>query len=160
MTIQITTIDKAVLLQMHKILSNSAGYDISIQDELDYFDPAQSTNWFLATSQSNEQLGFIRCFEISSDWSLGEFFINPLLKNRAEIGEKLLQYFSQKSSFSIGHKLRFDISINDLVMNNLLIEKDFSHKKQTFKYFEMPSNDFNDKVFKRALIDNIKLILH
>lgn len=125
MTIQITAIDKAVLLQMHKVLSSSAGYDISIQDELDYSDPALAINWFLATNQISDQLGFIRCFEISTDWSLGEFFINPLLENRLEIGEKLLQSFSQKSSFPVGHKLRFDISINDHVVNNLLIEKGF-----------------------------------
>lgn len=56
MTIQITTIDKAILLQMHKILSSSAGYDISIQDELEYFDPAQATNWFLATRQRKFQI--------------------------------------------------------------------------------------------------------
>ena len=134
MTIQITTIDKVILLHMHKVLSSSAGYDISIQDELDYFDPAQAINWFLATGPNSDQLGFIRCFEISSDWSLGEFFINPLLENRVEIGEKLLQSFSQKSTFSVGHKLRFDVSINDHLINNLLIEKGFSHKKQTFKY--------------------------
>ena len=88
---------------------------------------------------------------------LGEFFINPLSENRIKIGEKLLQHFSQNSSFPIGHKLRFDISINDQVMNNLLIEKGYSHKKQTFNFFEMPTNDFNDKDFKRALIDNINV---
>jgi ribosomal protein S18 acetylase RimI-like enzyme len=157
MTIQITTIDKVVLLEMHKILSSSSGYDISIQDELDYFDPDQAINWFLATNQSNDQLGFIRCFKISSDWSLGEFFINSLSKNRFEIGEMLLQHFSQNSSFPSGHKLRFDISINDYVINNLLIERGFSHKKQIFKFFEMPTNDFNDKDFKRTLIDNINV---
>lgn len=155
MKIQITAVDKEFLFQMHKILSSSAGYDISIQDELDYFDPTQSTNWFLAKSENNEQLGFIRFFEMNSDWSLGEFFVYPFLENRVEIGEKLLLSFSLKSSFSVGHKLRFDVPVHDYAINNLLMEKGFSHKKQTFKFFEIPTANFIDEDFKRVSIDNI-----
>jgi ribosomal protein S18 acetylase RimI-like enzyme len=157
MTIQIISIDKDVLSQMQKILSSSAGYDVSIQDELDYFNPAQSGTWFLATDQNGEQLGFIRCFEINSEWSLGEFFITSFSEKRVEVGEKLLQYFSSKSSFPNGHRLRFDISINDHVLNNLIIEKGLSHKKQIFKYFEIPTVGFSDKDFKSASIDNVNV---
>lgn len=155
MTIQVTNIDKDTLLQMHGILSRSAGYDISIQDEIDYFDPGKTTAWFLAADQEGEHLGFIRFFEMNSDWSLAEFYIDSHLKNREDVGEKLLQSFKQAASFGSGHRLRFDVLLRDHLINNLLMEKDFSHKKQTFKYFEMDLISFDDIHFKRSNSENI-----
>lgn len=158
MTIQVINIEKDVLLKMHEILSRSAGYNISIQDEVDYFNPDKSTAWFLAIDQEGDHLGFIRFFEMNSDWSLAEFYIDQHLKNRADVGEKLLQNFKQAASFVPGHRLRFDVLLKDHLINALLIEKDFSHKKQTFKYFEMDLINFGDIHFKKSNSENLNAI--
>jgi ribosomal protein S18 acetylase RimI-like enzyme len=154
MKIQIASIDQNILTEMSKILSSSAGYDISIQDELDYFNPDQSIGWFLATDEDGNQLGFIRFFEMNEEWSLGEYFIDQSLKNRREVGEQLLANFNKNTSFPLGHRLRFDISCNDQMMNSILEERGFSQKKQTFKYFEMDISRYEEQEFKRVAVDD------
>ncbi len=119
------------------MLSLSAGYQVSIEDELEYFDPEASKSWFLATGSNDEKIGFVRCFRQGSDWSLGELYVDEKCQNRRQIAMSLLNSFTSQIKFDSGHRLRFDIRIRDLELNDAIVACGFSQKQQTFIHFEI-----------------------
>ncbi|MFS4458150.1 GNAT family N-acetyltransferase [Bdellovibrio sp. HCB2-146] len=139
MEIQSITLD--VLREMQNVLSESAGYTVSIEDEIEYFGPNAAKSWYLIRGADGQILGFIRNFTQNSEWSLAELYIQPNIDNRRQITSSLLNVFKSTTSFPVGHRLRFDISSHDLEVNETLREEGFSEKCQTFLYFERSLND-------------------
>lgn len=130
-------IARELLFQMQDILNASAGYAVSIADEVEYFDPAASNGWWLAmTSDGGHPKAFIRHFKQNSDWSLGEIYVSPTIENRAVVAAALLEKFQNSVQFPSSHRLRFDISSHDEHLNRTLIDKGFSEKTQIFRFFE------------------------
>lgn len=48
MSIQVLKMNRELLSQIESLLSASAGYPTSIQDELEYFDSEPALSWFVA----------------------------------------------------------------------------------------------------------------
>lgn len=130
-------IDRDVLSGMQKILSLSAGYEVNIVDELEYFDPGNSSSWILAIDSSGQHLGFIRQFKQGPSWSLGEIYVKPQAPNRKELSEKLVKKFQTVATFEEGHRLRFDLLKSDSTLNEVIQQFGYSQQAQTFLHFEL-----------------------
>jgi GNAT superfamily N-acetyltransferase len=139
--IAIIPIDCSALTQMQNILSLSAGYKVSIEDEIQYFNPNRSSGWLLAKNKQNQILGFIRHLSQSSDWSLAEFYVDFDIQNRITIAHNLIAEFKKKTQFQSGHRLRFDILKIDTELNDIITAEGFSHKVQLFKHFHLSVSD-------------------
>jgi ribosomal protein S18 acetylase RimI-like enzyme len=135
MTIAVSPIDRAALEDMQCILSQSAGYEVSLPDELAYFESLKSTNWFLARSTEGKAVGFIRSFPQGANWSLGEFYVDSNFSYRGLVANRLLAEFSASNSYEQGHRLRIDVPRADSEMNERLEKMGFSQKKQLFRHF-------------------------
>lgn len=124
------------LSQMKDILNESAGYEISLADELAYFDSTEINGWWLSMTSDGQPIAFIRHFKQNSNWSLGEIFISPKIQDRAFIANALLEKFQNSVQFPKAHRLKFDINSHDEVLNRTLKEKGFSEKNQVFRFLE------------------------
>ena len=140
MEMTISPINRNTLSEMHEILCLSAGYQISIENELQYFDPKNSSGWLVAKNRDNRNLAFIRHFKQNIDWSLAEFYVDFNLKNRRDLAQSLITKFKKEAQFPSGHRLRFDILKFDSELNNLVISSGYSQKVQLFRHFEMSVN--------------------
>ena len=129
-------IDCEQLSEMQDILTESAGYSVSLADELEYFDPANAHGWILVKNCDGQLKGFIRHFKQGSDWSVGEVFLKHGLEDRSALGQRLLADFIDAAKFPVGHRLRFDVHANDAALNEALEKSGFSQKRQQFRYFQ------------------------
>jgi len=131
-------IDLPKLASMQKILSDSAGYETSMEDELEYFRTTNPKSWFAAVADSDIPIGFIRSFSQGPDWTLGEIFVSQESAHRTETARVLGMAFLKENNFEKGHRLRFDVSKFDIDINRALQELGLSDEKKEFLYFEMP----------------------
>lgn len=153
-------IDRDTLKDIHNLLSLSAGYHISIEDELEYFDPEVARNWMLAKDVDGRNLGFIRSFQQGSDWSLGELYVDQSCTNRREAAEALLESFKSRAKFNSGHRLRFDIRIQDSELNDAIVACGFSQKRQTFFHFETSTlKSAKELVFSKPTLSQVHEIV-
>ena len=97
-------ITKDILLQMQDILNCSAGYEVSLEDEIEYFDPQGAAMWRAARDANGQWLGFVRSFKRSPEWSQAEFFVRSTVENRKEVAVSLLSSFKKASKFPSGHR--------------------------------------------------------
>jgi len=128
--------DRDILAGMQEILSLSAGYEVGIEDELEYFDPANALSWIVAKDATGKNIAFIRQIR-QGEWSLGEFYVSPEVPERKVVAQGLIAEFQKHASFEKGHRLRFDVSKSDDVLNEVLVESGFSQKQQLFFHFEL-----------------------
>ena len=119
-------------------MNRSAGYQVSMEDELQYYNADSSSGWLVARDCANRNVGFIRRFEQGADWSLGEIFIETTIQDRKSVAQKLLSEFNEKIELPAAHRLRFDISNSDVELNGALEELGFSQKKKEFHHYEIP----------------------
>lgn len=138
---QILPITLESLPGLQIVLNQSADEEVSIADEVEYFDALKSKNWFFAQNNTGLPVGLIRSFEQNSEWSLAELYVAHQEKDRAAIARELLQQFQKNSSFASGHRLRFDLNASDQQLNEVLKQEGFSQKQQTFKYLEHVLNE-------------------
>lgn len=124
------------LREMQHILSESAGYAVSLDDEIEYFDPKAAKSWHVLRGSDGQIQAFIRSFTQSAEWSLAELYVSPHAQNRRQVASSLLANFQSTISFPAGHRLRFDISSYDFELRGILAEEGFSEKLQTFLHFE------------------------
>lgn len=136
-------LDLEALKEIHNLLSLSAGYQVSIEDELKYFDSETARSWVRAQDVNGRNLGFIRSFPQGSNWSQGELYVDPSCTNRREVIKALIESFKNRVHFSGGHRLRFDTRIRDTELNEEIEAYGFSQTKQVFLHFEKA-------VFERA----------
>ncbi len=122
---------------MQELLSNSMGYSVSMEDELHYYLPENALGWLIARDDKQRNIGFIRSFKQSAEWTLAEFYIDPLFEDRKRVAIQLLKEFKVRANFLPGHRIRFDISFHDADLNLALVETGFSQKKQVFHYFSL-----------------------
>lgn len=134
----ISNIDLEKLKTLGPLFNQSAGYTVSLNDEINYFDPENAKSWFYAADKNGQVLGFIRSFKQNHEWSLGELFVDNNVINRELVAYELLKMFSAKTQLPAGHRLRFDVGTFDQELNKVLIEFGFSESKQNFLYFEKP----------------------
>lgn len=139
---EIHPITRERLSQMSKILSASAGYCVSIEEEIEYFDPATATGWYLMQDREGHVVAYIRHFKQNSEWSLGELYVNPSVQDRKSIASSLLSTFQESARFPDRHRLRFDIYSHDLELKETLKSAGFSERIQTFRHFEWTPNVF------------------
>lgn len=139
------TIDRNNLRDLHPLLNRSAGYEVSLEDELEYFDPDAAKNWAVATADDGRRLGFIRSFRQSGDWSLGELFVEPDCEDRLLVAKAMLDHFKIRSRFDHGHRLRFDLWLKDSDLNEAVAASGFSEKTQIYFYFERAITTSNEK---------------
>lgn len=129
---------------MQDILSESAGYNVNLADEVEYFDPIASIGWYLATTPEGRPVALIRHFKQNSEWSLGELYVKPGIQNRALIASSLLERFQKSVQFPSPHRLRFDIHSHDVDLNSTLKNAGFSERIQIFRYFEWHKGKTDD----------------
>ncbi len=135
-------IDRSCLAQMQEILSKSAGYQVNIEEELEFFDPKNSTGWLLARNNQSRIVAFIRHFKQDLNWSRAEFYVDRSLQNRKALAQSLLTEFKKKILFPVGHRLRFEVLKSDPEMNDVIELFGFSQKRQLFLHFEMACDNF------------------
>ncbi len=145
-------IDRNLLSGMHEILSLSAGYNVSLPDELEYFESLYSSSWILAVDEQKKYIGFARSFQQNADWSLAEIFVAAEIAGREKVAMDLLLKFQGAFSFGVKHRLRIDVLNSDIVLNNAIEQLGLSHSKQTFLYFQRDLRKPID-IFKRKKID-------
>jgi ribosomal protein S18 acetylase RimI-like enzyme len=133
-------INRDILAGMQEILSLSAGYEVGIEDELEYFDPTNAISWIVAKDTAGKNIAFIRQFG-QGEWSLGELYVTPEISDRKVVAEGLIAEFQKQANFKRGHRLRFDVSKSDEILNEVLIESGFSQKQELFLYFELCFNE-------------------
>lgn len=133
-------IDRNTLIDIHDLLNSSAGQEISIQDELSYFDSEKPKSWFVLKDVDGRNMGFVRSFSQGTDWSLGELYVVNTCKNRRQAARVLLESFASQLTLQTGHRLRFDVRATDLDLNAELIALGFSQKRQTFLHFQSPTS--------------------
>ncbi len=129
-------IERDLLAGMQEILSQSAGYEVGIKDELEYFNPASAISWFVAKDATGKNIAFIRQIR-QGEWSQGEFYVAPEVPERKAVAQGLITEFQKHASFETGHRLRFDVSKSDGVLNEVLVESGFSQNQQLFLHFEL-----------------------
>lgn len=137
MSIAICAITKDVLAQMQDVLTCSAGYEVSLDDELEYFNPLASVGWLAAKSSAGKFLGFVRYFMQNAQWSHAEFYVDPAIDERKAVALQLLTEFKAQAKFDAGHRVRFDVARQDAVLHSALEELGFSTQKQLFHRFEL-----------------------
>ncbi|MDO9183233.1 MAG: GNAT family N-acetyltransferase [Bacteriovorax sp.] len=139
------------LLLLKDLLDQSAGYDISIEDEVEYFNPAQSTSWLYTVNDENLPTGFIRFFRHSGGFCSGEIFVPHKDKQREEVLCLLLDNFLERFEFQPKDRVRFDIPINDLALTNSLKSKGFISLIETYicykKDLNKKENNLNDLIY-------------
>jgi hypothetical protein len=97
---ELSPITRDHLFQMQDILNESAGYAVSIADEVEHFDATTINGWWLAkTSDCGHLIGFVRHFKQNSDWSLGQIYVSPDIENRDFVAEALLDNFQNSVQF-------------------------------------------------------------
>jgi ribosomal protein S18 acetylase RimI-like enzyme len=153
--LSIIPIDRETLIQMQDILSLSAGYHVSMEDELQYFEPNNSSGWLVAESEQNLILGFVRNLNHGLDWSLTELYVNFNIKNRNVIAHNLIAEFKKKTQFQSGYRLRFDVLKIDAELNDVIIAEGLSQKVQLFRHFQMPIGNSTYQEYKNVDTINI-----
>jgi ribosomal protein S18 acetylase RimI-like enzyme len=134
--IEIRNIDMGSLAEMEPLLSSSAGYPTSMEDESDYFREESPEGWFYASEKNGSKVGFIRSFKQDENWSRGDLFVEASTPDRRTIANELLQAFLASNSFPANHRLRFDIQSNDSDLNHIFKRLDLTIKAQTFHHYE------------------------
>ncbi len=133
----ISTLSLEDLKKLASLLNLSARYTVSIEEEIDYYDPEAAKTWFQYQDSSGNTLGFIRQFKQGSDWSIGEIYVNASVSDRKRMALELLKAFNTNIKFPASHRLRFDIWANDEVLNQAIIEFGFSQSQQNFLQYEL-----------------------
>lgn len=143
------TINSFPLLK--ELLDQSAGYDVSLKDEVEYFNQAQSTSWQYAVNNENKPNGFIRFFRHSGGFCTGEIFVPLEDRQREETLCLLLDNFLERFEIQSKDRVRFDIPMNDLVLINSLKSKGFISLIETYicyaKDIDKKEISYNDLIY-------------
>lgn len=141
----INKFEPADLSKLKPLLNKSAGYDIGLEDELEYFRSIIPMNWFYICEE-NTPIGFIRCFP-QGTWGTVELFID--LKDsptKIAIAELLLETFLQHTSFEKGFRLRFEIPSSDVELIQLIKEVEFKDRIETFLHYQKNLLNLNQPI--------------
>lgn len=147
-------INRDLLTGMQDILSQSAGYNVGIEDELEYFETVDASSWILAQDLNGKNIAFIRHMR-QGDWSLGELYVMSNASDRQSIAKALLTEFQKHASFATGHLLRFDVLKSDRILNEALIDLGFSQKRQEFLHFDLNLNAISEDVVAANKLQNL-----
>lgn len=128
-------ITPSILVSLQQSLSLSAGYEVSTDDELEYFHEHPHNKWFIAKNLSNDHIGFIRHFDLGN-WAQVEIFVSDQVAKRGLVAKDLIQKLIDENQFS-GLRLRFDILEEDKEINQAIENMGLSEKKQRLLYFEI-----------------------
>lgn len=128
----INRITEESLPLLKPLLNRSAGYDINLSDEIEYFKSAKPNNWFFA-SRNGHPVGFVRCFP-QGNWGTTELFIS---EENAALVKSLLKIFIAHSFFDKGFRLRFEVPASNRSLIELLIETGFKDRIETFCHYEI-----------------------
>jgi ribosomal protein S18 acetylase RimI-like enzyme len=159
MEYQVIQINPSILMGMKDILSRSAGYSVSMDDEVEYFNKQNPKTWF-AAKEHNQVVGFIRPFSHGDDWTNVEFYIDAKHQDRKTLAKSLLSEFTKNASFSLGHRVRIDLFHNDLPLNQAVQEEEFSQRRQLFHFFEKDIQENRNTPFAPPPItENIEQIV-
>lgn len=128
------TIDSFPILK--DLLDQSAGYSVSIEDEIEYFNPAIATSWHYALDDDERPIGLIRSFRQSGGFCHGEFYVPLFVEKREIIIRSLLNNFLNLLDFQVKDRVRFDISLSDLTLINILKSEGFTSRVEEYCCYE------------------------
>ncbi len=125
------------LIDLKPLLDRSAGYEVTLQDEVEYFQRLTNSNGFYARTANGRVAGFIRSFQFEPTWSLIEFFVDPDCGHRKLLAYELFQKFQGQLKLKTDHRWRVDVLHSDTEMNEVIQSLQFADEVKIFRYFEM-----------------------
>ena len=125
------------LFDLKPLLDRSAGYEVSLQDEVKYFQKLTNSNGFYARTSQGRVAGFIRSFEFEPTWGLIEFFVDLDCGHRKILAYELLQKFQGQLSSKANYRWRVDLLFSDNEMNEVVQSLEFADEVKIFRYFEL-----------------------
>ncbi len=128
--------ERSTFTFLKKLLDESAGYSVSLETELEYFEPHNSASWFYALDDTGEALGFVRIFIQPSGFYPGEIFVRSDAPHRSEIVKKLIGQSLSYGQFISKGRIRFDISQSDSMMIDELIKMGFNSRIEKYLCYE------------------------
>jgi len=134
---KIESINKNWLIKLQVLFSKSFGENISIQDEVEYFEKEKPKNWFVAINNKDLPIGFIRYFPINNrKLFVAELYANDLINQK-----KLIEKFDNNiKKLSI----QFRIKKTEQKLINYLKTMGYDQKIEEFKEY----------VYSKQLIGN------
>lgn len=126
---KIELINKNYLIKLESLFSESYGEKISIQDEIEYFEETNPSNWFVSINSENEPSGFIRSFPFLDNTN---FRVELYARNNINIEKDLIQKFDESNKDKI---VRFCLNMSKNNLINYLKEIGYTYKIEEFKMF-------------------------
>jgi ribosomal protein S18 acetylase RimI-like enzyme len=121
---------------LKNLLDQSAGYLVSIEDEIEYFNRITATSWHYAVDKNERPIGFIRLFRQSGGFCPGEFYVPLDTENREVVINSLLTNFLERFNFQLKDRVRFAISMSDLASISILKSAGFTSRIEEYHYYE------------------------
>lgn len=125
------------LVDLKPLLDRSAGYEVTLQDEVEYCQRLTNSNGLYARSSNGRVAGFIRSFEFEPTWSLIEFYVDPDCGHRKRLAYELFQKFQGHLSSKAHYRWRVDLLYSDTEMNEVVQSLEFADEVKIFRYFEL-----------------------
>jgi ribosomal protein S18 acetylase RimI-like enzyme len=125
------------LVDLKPLLDRSAGYEVTLQDEVEYFQRLTNSNGFYARTANGRVAGFVRSFQFEPTWSLIEFYVDPDFGYRKLLAYELFQKFQGQLNLKTDHRWRVDILHSDTEMNEVIQALEFADEVKIFRYFNL-----------------------
>lgn len=125
------------LSYLKPLFDRSAGYEVTLQDEVEYFQRQTRSNGLYARNSTGQVVGFVRSFEFEPTWSLIEFYVDLNCGHRKLLASELFQKFQVEFSLKANHRWRVDLLFSDVEMNEVVQESKFADEFKIFRYFEL-----------------------
>ena len=133
---QVLPITAKDLRRLKPLLDQSAGYDVSLEEEETYFDPDTVRNWRQLVFQE-ECLGFIRAFP-QANWGSVELFARQTDSFEREwIQRTLLKEFLEASAYASGFRLRLELNAVTSTFAPMAMELGFRDRVENFLLYEI-----------------------
>lgn len=140
------------LVDLKPLLDRSVGYEVTLQDEVEYFRSLTSSNGFYARNSKGHAVGFIRSFEFEPTWSLIEFYVDPDCGHRKLLAYELFQKFQVHLSSKSNYRWRVDLLYSDSEMNEVVQELEFASEVKIFRCFELDLKSVKQKALQNELL--------
>ncbi len=131
------------LVDLKPLLDKSAGYEVALQDEVEYFQRLTNSNGFYARSANGRVAGFVRSFQFEPTCSLIEFYVDPDCGHRKLLAYELFQKFQDQLKSKTEHRWRVDLLHSDTEMNEVIQDLQFADEIKIFRYFEIDPKSVN-----------------
>ena len=123
------------LKKLKPLMDKAAGYETSLEDELEYFKSVAPMNWFYLC-QNDNPLGYIRCFP-QGNWGTTELFVDlEESTTKLRVTKELLKAFTRHTVFEKGFRLRFEIPAHSTETISLIKEFGFTDRIESFFHYE------------------------